>query len=295
MSRKHEYERPGGRTGGGDGAPKKRLTPAPLRGKPLRRLQREFYQRYYRYPHRNLMVTALPKSGSTWIARMLLELPGTFRWFPERFNTQTLKDPDFHEFAPQDLLRPPPGYTVTKVHAGPSENNRAILERAGRPYVVLVRDLRDIAVSWAHFVAIRPENAFYEETKGLDVRGRIDHFIDRILPMFAAWERGWREHLHPTLGLLVSYEDLVADPVPVMERVFAHFGVPRTTEELRRIVDAHSFERTTGRARGQGDAKAFNRKGVAGDWRNYLTEQQAARVQAAASSPVPERGRCRSE
>lgn len=276
MARKHEYERPGGRVD--DGAPKPRIMPAPLRGKPLRRLQREFYQRYYRYPHRNLMVTALPKSGSTWIARMLLEIPGTFRWFPQRFNTQTLKDPGFHEFAEADLLRPPPGYTVTKVHAGPSENNRAILERAGRPYVVLVRDLRDIAVSWAHFVAIRPENAFYTEVKDLDLSGRIDHFIDNILPIFAAWERGWRAHLHPALGLLVSYEDLLADTASVMRTVFAHYGVPRSDSELARIIEAHSFERTTGRARGDQNAKDFNRKGVAGDWRNYLTDEQAARI-----------------
>lgn len=285
MSRKREYDRPGGRAG--TGTPKKRLLPSPLRGKPLRRIQREFYQRYYRYPIRNFLVTALPKSGSTWIARMLLELPGTFRWFPERFNTQTLKDPGFHEFAERDLLRPPPGYTVTKVHAGPSEHNRAILLRAGRPYVVLVRDLRDIAVSWAHFVAIRPENAFYEQVKDLDLSGRVDHFIEQILPMFAAWERGWRADIHPTLGLLVSYEDLLADTMGVMARVFAHYGVPRTDAELERIVEAHSFERATGRARGHGDATDFNRKGVSGDWVNHLTEDQTRRI--AALSPPPAR------
>ncbi|MCA9307155.1 MAG: sulfotransferase domain-containing protein [Phycisphaerales bacterium] len=278
MTRKHEYERPGGRSG--DGAPKTRRMPAALRGKPFRRLQREFYQRYYRYPHRNFLVTALPKSGSTWIARMLLELPGTFRWFPERFNTQTLKDPDFHEFAEQDLLRPPPGYTVTKVHAGPSAHNRDILRHAGRPYVVLVRDLRDIAVSWAHFVAIRPENAFYNETKDLDLSGRIDHFIEHILPIFAAWERGWRRHIHPDLGMLIAYEDLLADTRSVMSRVFTHYGVPRTDTELTRIIEAHTFARTTGRAAGDENAKDFNRKGIAGDWQNHLTDEQAQRIVA---------------
>jgi lipopolysaccharide transport system ATP-binding protein len=45
-------------------------------------------------------------------------------------------------------------------------------------------------------------------------------------------------------------------------------------ERLREVVIAYQFERWTGgRQRGQEDSTAHERKGIAGDWRNYFSDR----------------------
>ena len=274
MSAGRGYERPGGRV---EGAPKRRLTPRLLRGKPLRRLQREFYQRYYRYPHRNILVTALPKSGSTWMERMLLDVPGHFRWFPKEFNQQTMKDEDFHELPRDDMLSPPAGYTITKVHSGPTAHNCTVLTEANRPFVVLIRDPRDIAVSWSHFVRIRPENAYHDETSGMSTEERINHFIDVLLDPFLEWAMGWQAHGPACRGMVVRYESMVADTPAVLQSVIKHLELPMSAEWVAEAAERHSFRNATGREPGQSDTGSFNRKGISGDWVNHFTDVNMAR------------------
>lgn len=277
-------ERPGGLADGG--RRKRRIVPAALRGKPLRRIQREIEQRVLRFPHRNLLVTALPKSGSTWVENMLLELPGHHRWYPRSFNRQSIKDPAFHELSLEEMRRLPPGYSVTKVHSGPSENNVRVLESLGRPYVVLLRDLRDVVVSWAHFIAIRPENALHDETKGMDAAARVMHCIRYLMPRYADWAALWAQRRSPTLSRLVRYEDLLRDAESEMAAVFAHFGAPLPAERVRRIVRKHAFSHVTGREPGQEDASDFYRKGVAGDWRNHFSHAHKREFKARAGATL---------
>ncbi|MCA9310446.1 MAG: sulfotransferase domain-containing protein [Phycisphaerales bacterium] len=277
MSSRRQYERPGGRVQ--DEARTGRV-PAFLRGKPFRRLQREFCQRYYRYPHRNLLITALPKSGSTWLENMLLEVPGHFRWFPRAFNRQTLKDADFHELPRDEFIHPPPGYTVAKVHAGPSPHNQALLKEVGRPFIILVRDPRDIAASWIHFVRIRPENAYHVETADLDLPQRIDHFTETLLDRFLDWALGWKECAEACRGHLVRYEDLLADTAGELRTILRHLDLELSDAWVNETVQRHSFKATTGREAGQADEGAFHRKGISGDWTNCFTPDNVARFRA---------------
>ena len=277
MSARRHYERPGGRL---DDQPRTRRLPALLQGKPFRRLQREVCQRLYRYPHRNLLITALPKSGSTWLENMLLDIPGHFRWFPRAFNRQTLKDPDFHELPRSEILHPPPGYTVAKVHSGPSPHNQQVLRDAGRPFIILIRDPRDIAASWIHFVRIRPENAFHDETQGLDVPARIDHFADTLLHRFLDWAVTWQTVAPQCRGHLVRYEDLLADPRAQLRGILNHLEVNLDDDWIQRTVTRHSFKATTGRDAGEADPQAFHRKGIRGDWLNCFTPANIARFRA---------------
>lgn len=273
------YERPGG---SGVGPRKHRWLPRMLRGKPWRRLQREIYQRVYTYPHRNMLAICQPKSGSTWLSNMMQDIPGVFRWFPESMNRQTLKEPGFHDLLLEEMRRVPAGYTVSKTHTSPTPRNLEVLRALGRRYVVLIRDPRDQIVSWAYFVKNREENAFYEDTKGMSTEEAVTFFIERLYDEMLAWAVDWKsaiEEPHSDLGLLVRYEDMKADGFGVMKRVFAHYSVGLSDEKVRAIVDANTFEKTTGRAAGHGDAKSFFRKGVSGDWANHFTDAQRRRVE----------------
>lgn len=263
------YDRPGGH---GSDRSKPRRTPPALRGKPFRRVQREVLYRLHDWPHRNLLVIAQPKSGSTWLWRMLLETPGYFRWAPRSLQRHTMKQDGFHDLDGDEMRHPPAGYSVSKSHTSPSARNTEILEGLGRPFVVLQRDPRDLAVSWAHFVQARPENAFHDDVAGMDLHGRIGFYIDTLLDRMLDWAVGWHDY-HGELACRTSYEKLKEDTAGEMRRITAHLGLDLSTARLERMITAHTFERT--RSRSGGDA--FFRKGEAGGWREAFDDELAER------------------
>ncbi len=256
----------------------------PFRGKPLRRLQREINQRRFTYPNRNILVVGQPKSGSTWLFNMLREIPGYLQWTPNyiKFEKHDLHD-DWYENTPA-------GYTVTKTHTRPTEQNRRIIHQAGRPYVVLLRDLRDIAVSWSFYVGNTPDHPRHTLIQPLTTEARLDYFIETMLPEFVFWSTNWFRHIDPTLGHLVRYEDMLADTTVQMRTVLNHFGLEHDSVGLDGIVDRHRFEKKTGRKPGEEDASQFNRKGIAGDWANHLTDHHRKAFQEMAGEALVELG-----
>jgi hypothetical protein len=201
---------------------------------------------------------------------MLCDLPGYVRWVPNTIKFGQA-DLDRHDFDP-----PPPGYTVTKVHTPPSAKNVAVVNGLARPYIVLTRDLRDIAVSWSFYILNTPHHHRYIDIAGLPVERVIDYFIEHRLPEYAWWQAEWARTLDPSLGLILRYEDLLIDTPAVFDQVVKHLGIQLSPGRLQSIVDRHSFARVTGRTPGDADNHSFHRKGVAGDWKNHLSPQQAA-------------------
>ena len=256
-----------------------------LRGKPLRRLQRAINQRRYAWPHRCLLVVGQPKSGTTWLTRLLCEVPGYVRWTPSSIKI------DSHHFRPGDLSPPPAGYTVVKCHAPPTDNNVALINGSGHPCVLSIRDPRDLAVSWAYYVGLPGrDNWANPEAVQLDVPERIDYYIASVLPRMIEWARGWRQRMHPEHALLIRYEDMLADPLASTTALYRHCAIDLPDDRIRAAVERNSFRRTTGRDPGHADAAQFNRKGIAGDWRNHFTPAQKDAFRAVAGDALVELG-----
>ena len=266
------------------------LVPAPLRGKPLRLVQRAISQRTHDHPHRNLLIVGQPKSGSTWLLRMVLEAPGYQKWAP-----QTVKLGLPHDLRMEDFVPPPVGYTVTKPHTMATRENVSVVRATGRPFVVLIRDPRDLAVSWAYYVGLPGRTRWgWPEAVDLTVEDRISFYIERVLPKQSRWGLDWKRAIEDELpagqGLMVRYEDMLGDVYAVMRRVFDHFGVALDDERVRVICEKHAFKKATGRAPGEGDPKSFNRKGIAGDWENHFSPEQKAAFKEQAGERLVELG-----
>ncbi len=253
---------------------KRSLLPKPLRGKPLRLIQRAIAQRTHHYPHRNLLLIGQPKSDSTWLLRMMLEIPGYQKWVPE-----TVKIGLPHDLRLADFVPPPVGYTVTKPHTMATRENVDVVRATGRPFVVLIRDPRDLAVSWSYYVGLPGRTRWgWPEAVDLSVEERISFYIERVLPKQSRWGLDWKraiaEELPDGQGMMIRYEDMLADVFGVMTRVYAHFGIEMSQERVRAIADKHAFQKATGRSPGDGDAQSFNRKGISGDWKNHFSPEQ---------------------
>jgi hypothetical protein len=85
---------------------------------------------------------------------------------------------------------------------------------------------------------------------------------------------------NPMRCLEVRYEDLSAEPHEVMRAAFDFLGVAATTRVIDQAVASASFEKWSGRSRGQQDAQSFFRKGIVGDWKTVLDREEIADINA---------------
>jgi len=85
--------------------------------------------------------------------------------------------------------------------------------------------------------------------------------------------------------LHLRYEDLLADTPGQARRLLEFIGADARREIVGRCVEASSFEAMSGgRRRGEEDVTSFVRKGAAGDWRLWFTDDQAARFDESAGT-----------
>ena len=241
----------------------------------MRRCRAAFLRYGERYPHPLLFVAGLPKSGTTWLKKMLASYPGFHEVIVPEATLYELDTGGSHDFEfPEDLFTRFEGrLAVLKMHAHGSPHNTRLLREAGLPYVALYRDLRDVAVSHYFYVRRTPWHPEYARYTPLSVEEGLMTFAETLLPDFVAWVRSWHENGDRERRLIIRYEDLVADTERVFGSVAAHFGLDHAPETIRAVVEAHRFDRMSGgRRQGIQDAGSFFRKGVAGDWRNHFTE-----------------------
>lgn len=238
----------------------------------LRRSREQFNMYKEKYPQHILYVAGLPKSGTTWLEKMLGSFPGLADiMIPEAVAyEQKHKQSHTFEFPEKIFSRFNGSLAVLKLHAHGSPHNFRLLEEAGLRYVVLFRDLRDVAVSHIHYVqstAYHPEHAVY---KRLNTKEALIHFANTLLPEFAAWVHSWQQHAGSPFSYILRYEDLLASPYEKFTEVVNHYRIHSSDDEIKKIIQKNSFTSMKKNETGVDASKSFFRKGQSGDWKNYF-------------------------
>jgi hypothetical protein len=152
--------------------------------------------------------------------------------------------------------------------------------------VLLVRDPRDVVASaidsrkkgsWRYQRRQRIGDTKVEEAaekviKEADqfVRNRAEGYVQAIGNAKRAYEA------HAGRKVLVRYEELRADALGAMKRLYAELEIPVDEDELLRAVEKHSWENIPEEEKGEGK---FYRKATPGGWREDLTPEQAKIVE----------------
>jgi hypothetical protein len=152
-------------------------------------------------------------------------------------------------------------------------------------FLHIIRDGRAVFVSaWHHNVRSKDANLATHS---------FDDFLAITAKEWADRVRRGREGGRRLGGRYfeLRYEDLVAAPVDWAQRILDFLGAASDPDTVRACVEAASFEKLSqGRKPGQEDASSFFRKGLPDAWRDDLTAAQSRRFVELSGSLLEELG-----
>ena len=267
-------------------------------------------------PARMVWIFGSGRSGSTWLRSMMVELDdtrvweepmvgrlfGEFYWRAPKDNRRSadfvMGDPirrgwvhSIRNFVLDGALYSNPrlGSGEYLIIKEPNGSVGAPLLMEALPecrMILLVRDPRDVVASvldaateggWLYESRKRKTNASRKTNR------RPNAFVrERARVYRRGVENAWRAYdAHKGPKVLVRYEDLRADTMNEMRRIYAVLGIAVEDENLRRAVEKHSWENVPDREKGRGK---FYRRGSSGGWKEDLTPRQVEVVEKTTAS-----------
>jgi hypothetical protein len=153
--------------------------------------------------------------------------------------------------------------------------------------VYLVRDARDVAVSYAHYMdwdLNTTIEAMRNPAAAAGIRpGALSPLLRQRLLTWSGHVESW---LDAGLRLLViRYEDMLIDPVAILMQVTSFLGWDTNLEVIVSAVEATRFDRLQSEEQRHGfesrvsRSRPFFRRGIAGGWREALTPEHICQIE----------------
>src|SRR6267142_832558 len=216
---------------------------------------------------RHLFIACVPKSASTFLKNLLVNLTGyrdLFTVYAAGQSEHEIYLPTLRELAHLD--------TVTQQHCRASDANVHLMQAFGIRPVVLVRNIFDSVMSLLDFYNKGAFQTSYSRADWplLDEDTKIDLLIENVVPWYfqfvASWdlaEKQQRLEVH-----WLSYEELVADKPSSVQKVLEFYGLGASRRGVeKRIGEIES-----------GDRKIRFNKGIAGRGRSGLNDRQKDQI-----------------
>jgi len=215
-----------------------------------------------------LHINEFPKSGGTWLCRMLSDV------LDRRFD-----DNSYPKF----------GTAVMKHH-----RTSFIL----KPTITVIRDPRDVAVSYFHHmlkafnddpfnkhgVRIMQNEVYGGQSADASNDDQLSVFIEKLTtapvsPAFT-WGDFYRQQTQQNNPIL-RYEDMRTDPLASIGGVLTAVGAHYSKTRLKEVIDANNIETILDKRKKEGvqGGNFFIRKGKVGGWRDCLREESIALIE----------------
>ncbi|WP_405234372.1 sulfotransferase domain-containing protein [Lentisalinibacter salinarum] len=233
-------------------------------------------RRRFRRQGPSIVLTSMPKSGSTFLSRVLQSVTG----FSDAYLACAYGNTEQELYLPKVMDAWGRG-TVTQQHFKANRHNLNLLEAFALRPVVLVRNVLDVLVSMRDH-ALQPElnslPGLYPPSgfSGLGEERQFDFLVDYAAPWLISFYVSWEQVLRNGRSevLLVRYEDAKQDWAVMGARILEFCGVEIEAERISRTVDRLQNERPENVRRNVG---------IVGRGSQMLTESQRERVATIAS------------
>lgn len=260
-------------------------------------------------------LASYPKSGNTWLRAMLthlLQTPGegfsldALAGRPEGGDRHALDDAcgiSSAEMGAAELLpyramlhrqmaaaADAPLFVKTHdLHAVASDGTVLFPADASRAAVYIVRDPRDVALSFAHHSRWDIDRTI---ARMGDRGATLNVWPDRISDFLPIRLGSWSDHVESWTGqdaiplCLLRYEDMLADPAAALAKVVVIAGLDAAPAAIAAAAAASGFEALRAREVAEGFREkppglpTFFRSGRAGEGATALTPAQIARITA---------------
>ena len=211
----------------------------------------------------DVFICGYPKSGNTWVQNLLASLIfGLEPCYLTDHLVQAIVS-DVHQAMFYKRFFEP---CFFKTHHNPRPEYRRVVH--------LVRDPRDVAVSFHHMDKARGRN--------LDLGARVELVID-------GWRRHAEEYIENRYGanmINLRYEDLLEQPETEVIQLMEFSGLERSRDICLRAIEGNRFSKIKRREVKFGIAnpnwpanQAFFRKGTAGSFSDTLSARHVARIE----------------
>ena len=216
---------------------------------------------------RHLFIACVPKSASTFLKNLLVNLTGyrdLFTVYAAGQSEHEIYLPTLRECAHLD--------TVTQQHCRASDANVHLMQAFGIRPVVLVRNIFDSVMSLLDFYnkGAFQTSYFRADWPVLDAETKLDLLIENVIPWYLQFVASW--HLAEKQKRLevhwLSYEDLVADKASSVLKVLEFYGLGASRRGIeQRIGEIES-----------GEKKIRFNKGITGRGRSGLNNRQKEQI-----------------
>lgn len=234
-----------------------------------------------------VLVTGSPKTGTTWMVKLISSIPGykevgNFDGEIRRYNTVQAGD-------------------VVHGHDWYTPELADLLTKNQIKVVLLLRDPRDQLISRVFHIRRVETHPWHQRLNEVSLDEAIMLCIEgrdglpgtrTMIELTQSWLN------HGTDQAVVRYENLLKNPKEEFSRVLEYLEVRLSDEFLEAIIARNQFERLSGgrkfwkpaRKQGEEDPKSHFRKGIIGDWKNYLKPDHIARLKQVAGDKLIELG-----
>ncbi|WCJ18111.1 Cytosolic sulfotransferase 17 [Euphorbia peplus] len=237
-----------------------------------------------------------PKSGTTWLKALCFAI-STRNQSPDSLLTQKMP----HDIVPfqemlyllgqnRDIQNP-----LVSTHVAFTSLPKSILNSSSTKIIYLCRNPKDVLVSlWLFLTSIRNSNV----ANIISFQEAYEKFCNGVSAYGPYWDHVlsyWKASLEfPDKVLFLKYEDLKNDASFNVKKMadFMHFAFSDDEQKqgmVEKIVQLCSFENLSNLEVNKSENKSiqmvskiqnsgFFRKGKTGDWKNYLTDEMAEKI-----------------
>lgn len=212
-----------------------------------------------------MLLASFPRSGNTWVRLFLCNLISMREWGGREVDFPLLNE-TMPELGVSNLLARWPHRTIPRV-VKTHQRYRFVFGR--KPSIGIIRDPRDVMVSYYHF--LRDRKGTYNDSFGEFVR-----HPRYGLPSWFAHYTSWRDRW----AVVARFEDMVEDTPREFRRILVVLDVELSDEDVHQAVARSSIggmRRAESRATSvTRDEARFARSGASGQWKAYFSDEDIA-------------------